>query len=145
MAFSLAFEFPDSDEWQRIFDQTKKAIARAVELTAQALWGYIPREAPVDEGRLAGSFKIQKLSDLSWKIFTNVEYAEAIEKGTAPRVIVPTRARVLVFVVNGKKVFTRRVNHPGSRPNPYVKRSIDATRARAGEFVNRAIRESAAA
>lgn len=145
MAATLAYEFPDSDKWKRIFDQTKAAVERAVELTAQAVWGYIPREAPVDDGVLSGSFQIRKLGDLSWMIYTHVEYAEAVEKGSVPHVIVPRRAKVLIFMVGGKKVFTRRVNHPGTKANPYAKRSIEAARARTSDFVDRAIRETMAA
>lgn len=37
-------------------------------------------------------------------------------KATRPHIIVPRNARVLVFEVQGRTVFTRRVNHPGSTP-----------------------------
>lgn len=43
--------------------------------------------------------------------------------GTQPHVIVPRKGRVLRFVVNGQVVYARRVQHPGTDPNPYL---IDA-------------------
>lgn len=47
----------------------------------------------------------------------NVKYAAIHEFGgqTPPRVIVPRKAAVLAFMVGGKQVFARSVNHPGSK------------------------------
>lgn len=47
----------------------------------------------------------------------DVKYGRIHEFGgqTAPHVIVPTKATVLAFMMSGKKVFAKRVNHPGSK------------------------------
>lgn len=45
----------------------------------------------------------------------NLHYADAVEAGTGPHVITPKRARVLRFTSRGAVVFTRRVNHPGTK------------------------------
>ena len=47
----------------------------------------------------------------------DVKYAAIHEFGgtTSPHVIEPKKASALAFVVGGKQVFARRVNHPGSK------------------------------
>lgn len=52
---------------------------------------------------------------------SDVPYAKHHHNGTRPHVIVPRQAGgVLVFEVDGTRVFTRRVNHPGTRPNRFL-------------------------
>ena len=47
--------------------------------------------------------------------------------GTRPHVIVPRKGRVLRFKTSdGRVVYARKVNHPGTRPNPFL---IDAAKA----------------
>jgi len=41
-------------------------------------------------------------------------------EGAKPHVIVPRRAKVLVFWMGSRRVVTRRVNHPGTKPNRYL-------------------------
>ncbi len=49
------------------------------------------------------------------RVGTWINYALGLEKGTKPHVITPRRRRALRFVVGGREVFARRVNHPGTR------------------------------
>lgn len=52
-------------------------------------------------------------------------YTPYIVDGTRPHTIVPRSARVLHFrTAGGDEVFTRRVNHPGTRPNDFVRRAV---------------------
>lgn len=41
-------------------------------------------------------------------------------EGAKPHVIVPRKAKVLVFWIGSERVVTRRVNHPGTQPNRYL-------------------------
>lgn len=52
-------------------------------------------------------------------------------EGTVPHVIVPRRARRLVFYWPrvGAVVFAKHVNHPGTRPNRYLTNALPAGRA----------------
>lgn len=46
-------------------------------------------------------------------------------KGTKKHMIFPRkRGGVLVFTTHGKKVFTRRVKHPGTKPNNFMARAL---------------------
>jgi hypothetical protein len=47
-------------------------------------------------------------------------------EGSRPHVILPRRAKALAFWPRGSNqlVFAKRVNHPGSKPNPYLRDSL---------------------
>lgn len=55
----------------------------------------------------------------------NTRYAAAHHEGAREHVILPRPENPhgrLVFRVNGRLVFAKKVNHPGNRPNPYLSR-----------------------
>lgn len=52
-------------------------------------------------------------------------YAQIVSGGSRPHIIRPRTAKALRFVINGVVVYTRRVNHPGTRPNPYLTRHLN--------------------
>ena len=55
----------------------------------------------------------------------HTRHAAAHHEGAQPHVILPRPSNPigrLVFRVNGKLVFAKKVNHPGNRPNPYLSR-----------------------
>lgn len=56
----------------------------------------------------------------------DVPYADFHHDGTKPHVILPKRGRFLVFEKGGKTIFARKVNHPGTKPNPFL---VEAARA----------------
>jgi len=47
-----------------------------------------------------------------------------IRGGTKAHIIVPVKAKALHFFVKGREVFTKRVHHPGTKPNPYHERAL---------------------
>jgi len=49
---------------------------------------------------------------------------EILDKGSRPHVIRAKRKKALRFVVNGKVVFRRQVNHPGTRGSGFLTRSL---------------------
>jgi hypothetical protein len=93
--------------------------------------------APQRTGRMAGNIHAQRLqSDFGRYLEGGVGvspanrgrlrgYAQVVSAGSRPHIITPRRARALRFVVAGTVVFTRRVNHPGTRPNDYLTRSLN--------------------
>lgn len=59
------------------------------------------------------------------------EYAVFHHDGTDPHVIEPIRpGGVLSFVWAGERVFFKKVNHPGTKPNPFLKDALDDLRGR---------------
>lgn len=131
----------------RILKHAKDSLSRAMKYAATDVWGNIRRLAPTDTGRLAGSFELEQVDELSWRIFTNVHYALYVHEGTGihgpegrPIEIRPVRKKALYWPGAAHPV--TKVLHPGQKPNPYVTRAIETTSGRVSEFIQRAIRET---
>lgn len=95
-------------------------VARLVESRAKVL-------APVDTGRLRNSIKIRRKLTLrgpGWQVYTNVEYAPMVETGTRPHVIRAKNKKALRFRVGGQTVIVAKVNHPGTRAQPFLSRAV---------------------
>lgn len=60
-------------------------------------------------------------TDMTVSSLDSVKYnlGYLLENGTEPHTIVPKNSKVLVFDINGKTVFTTKVNHPGTKPQPH--------------------------
>ena len=89
-------------------------------------YGYalMSARAPVKSGKLLGSIE-KHVEGLEGSVGPTVPYAVYVEYGTAPHEIRPVFSKVLAFKVNEKMVFTPIVHHPGTKPNPFVSRTIE--------------------
>ena len=78
-------------------------------------------------GKLAASIHIRHSRTAlgqQVKIGSPLNYALAHHEGSKPHVIMPSRAKVLRFSSGGRIIYTRQVNHPGTRPNRYLKDNL---------------------
>lgn len=84
---------------------------------------------PVRSGRLRTSLGVRVEPD---RVIIGPDaqvapYGGFVEFGTRPHVIRPKRSGgVLVFTVGGTKVFARKVQHPGTKAQPYVRPAFQA-------------------
>lgn len=88
--------------------------------------GQAIKEAPYDTGRLRSS--ISSMMDVKAKglraiIQPNVKYAIFVHEGTKPHVIKPRNKKALYW--KGAEHPVKKVNHPGSRPNPFMERALN--------------------
>jgi hypothetical protein len=81
-------------------------------------------EAPERRGDLRRSIH-QRIVGLEGEVTVGASYAVFVASGTSPHLIRPVRARALRFVVNGGVVFSTLVQHPGTKPNPFVRRAAE--------------------
>ena len=132
----------DYSDLEGLPQATAAALDRMGELLGLEVFGNIREEAPVDHGRLAGSFQFQKVAPGVYKVFTNVEYARDVWQGVGPFEIVPIHAEALRFEIGGEVIFAKRVQHPGFEGNDYVGRAVDAAEGRRDEFMTIALREA---
>jgi hypothetical protein len=91
---------------------------------------------PVDTGNLKMSIKVVVLGRGKLEIGPDTlmaPYAWDVEYGTKPHVIEAKPGKVLRFQVGDRTVYTRRVNHPGTRAQPYVRPVIQNWVTRLGE------------
>lgn len=76
---------------------------------------------PWRTGFLVQSFRWQ-LESLSGSWFPTASYAPDVEFGTSPHVIYPVNKEALWWPGLAHPV--KKVNHPGSKPNPYMERIL---------------------
>ena len=84
------------------------------------LSGYQKRGAPVRTGNLRRTIHLASASATSAVTVASANYAAAVELGTRPHVIRPRRRKALRFKGATGIVFAKRVNHPGTRPQPFM-------------------------
>lgn len=91
--------------------------------SANQILAEMESRVPVKTGRLRGSLGIVVGTDRV-TIGPNesiAPYAGYVEFGTKPHDIKPKPGnKYLVFQVNGKTIYARKVHHPGTKPQPYV-------------------------
>ena len=88
-------------------------------------------KAPHKTGALKSSIT-HHASQETLEIVAGVDYAMYQEFGTAsrgefhgaPYTITPKNAQFLVFYVNGKRVVTKKVTHPGIKARPYLRPAV---------------------
>lgn len=84
---------------------------------------------PVDTGKLRTSLRI-KVDPDRVTIGPNEDianYGGYVEFGTKPHTIRPkTPGGVLVFKMNGRTVYTKKVRHPGTKAQPFVRPAFEA-------------------
>lgn len=81
--------------------------------------------APVNTGRLRDSIRFYRDSDGTWVVIADVPYSLVVHQGSRPHPIEPRRAKVLRFPSKGGSVvYTKRVNHPGTRPQPFLTEAL---------------------
>lgn len=96
------------------------------------------KAAPVDSGQLRTS--ITARSTLRGPILTVIVESPLVQaattnSGARPHVIVPRRAKALRFVVGGRTVYAKRVNHPGNKGSHWFDKTMNRwSRAVADEF-----------
>lgn len=105
------------------------ATARAaLQRAALVVEAEAKREAPVKKGLLRRSITSRVVSDTRAEVGTNTTYARPVHEGSRPHIITPKRAKALFW--KGARHPVKSVRHPGNRPNPFMRRAADNSRAR---------------
>lgn len=138
----------DQAQVEKIMSIPKQAGVKAFDYFAQEVWRGFRIEAPVDHGRLAGSFILSKRDDFEYVIQSGVEYALWVAQGTGiygPNkkeiIIEPKVKQCLHFVWQGVEIFAKKAHVKGKKPNPYHERAFQKGESRIDEFIRRALRE----
>ena len=110
-----------------------KLLPLLVKNAAEYAYALMSAKAPVRTGRLLGSVR-KDVRGLEATIGPTVPYAIYVEYGTTPHEIRPVYASVLRFEVEGRIVFTHLVHHPGTRAQPFIRETAEATRDKIPEL-----------
>ncbi|RJQ67337.1 MAG: hypothetical protein C4519_24380 [Desulfobacteraceae bacterium] len=117
-------------ELQAAFKKSPKIIGKELETATKNAGKLILKtekeEVPVRTATLKRSITMD-YRPISVAIYPTVKYALPVHEGSKPHTITPVRKKVLAFKIGGKKVFARRVNHPGNKPNKFVDRTVSKT------------------
>ena len=111
----------------------------------------------VDTGQARDSVRTDlRESGLSGFVGSSVKHARYLEDGTKPHEIVPVRAKALswkprggsvehlvaVANVSGKRVFTMRVHHPGTKARPWLRPAFEKDRPKFLRAIPKAVRKA---
>ena len=105
--------------------------------SANYMKGEMEARVPVRTGRLRQSIQIRVRGDKVY-IGPETEYDAFIEFGTRPHEIRAKKGKALAFKSGGQTVIVKKVNHPGTKAQPYVRPAFEAWRSRLGEDVAKA-------
>jgi HK97 gp10 family phage protein len=106
----------------RVFEaRIPETLDRALEKTSRKVESTASINAPKDTNRLANSSFSRKEGRGRWVVGFSAEYAAPVEFGSEPHIITPNDADALHFFVDGEEVFTKRVEHPGTPAQPYLR------------------------
>lgn len=127
------------EDVQQVPKAGREVMAEAMNLIGQDLWGQVREEAPVDHGRLAGSFTLAARSPLEYVVATNVEYALDVHEGRGPT-DVPFED---IAEWAGRKGLPAgpiwyTITNEGTQENRYGDRAIEETESRVDMLVEKA-------
>lgn len=96
--------------------------------------------SPVDTGQLRNSHRAGPIRVSRGVVTADVEvvqdYALAVHEGSRPHVIRPRRVKALTFKLPGVgRVFAKSVNHPGTKPRPWLLNAARENASRLGFVV----------
>lgn len=117
---------------EQLVAETQRAEQQALEFAGRFALDHV-NKYPAFQPRTgalqaATKFRVVRLGSGRLLKLTNTKaYAAPIDLGARPHVILPKRARFLVFRGrDGGLVFARKVNHPGNRPYKFLYRAHSA-------------------
>lgn len=114
-------------------NEIKERLELALPRIANRIQTELILVCPVDTGRLRSSIKVKPTS--KGIVIWMADYGKFVEFGTPPHTIEPHNKKALAFEVgrierlSGRKkgktmVIVKKVRHPGTRPNPFIRNTI---------------------
>lgn len=145
MAIQITLKINNLEQLQEVYKQApkrmgeelNKAVARSVGMIVQA----VKQEAPVSKasrgpgmvgGNLRQNVRGAMIGVGRGRVSSDAPYSGFVEFGTRPHVIEVKNKRVLAARTAGTRsggqyaIFGRRVNHPGTKANPFFKRGVES-------------------
>lgn len=107
---TVTIKYPDFKKWVKCVNELTVKTGTAIQETAV-------NNAP----RKTGVYQRSIDYDGDKTITANANYSVDIEYGTNAHTIEPVDKKALAFQKNGKTVFAKKVNHPGTKPNPVMR------------------------
>lgn len=103
-------------------NEIKELLRIAFPGIARRMQNELVLKSPVDTGRLRNSIKVISTED--GLLISMVDYGKYVEFGTPPHIITPKEKKALKFKIGTNEIFAKKVKHPGTRPNPFIRTTI---------------------
>jgi HK97 gp10 family phage protein len=126
------------------FDDAIKDMQQRRKMIAEKIGTFVEAEAKhrvsVDTGHLRRSITHKtdhSKNKSSVFIGTNVEYAKVLEEGSEPHETIydkPTHLKI-----NGRWVTVKKIKHPGTKPQPYLKPSVEENIGKIQEMIKKGL------
>lgn len=88
-----------------------------------------------------GNYKSLIAYDNSNMVIAQAQYSADIEYGTQAHIIEPKTKKALSFKLNGKDVVYKKVNHPGTKPNPVMRNAAKQTQKEVPAIIRQIFKE----
>ncbi len=105
-----------------LMSEIERRLKRALPHIAIRVQNELILASPVDTGRLRNSIKV--ISTNEGIVIVMVDYAMFVEFGTPPHTISPKDKKALKFKKGKKNIIVKKVKHPGTRPNPFIRNTL---------------------
>lgn len=119
-----------------------KGIQIAVEKTVLTIERDAKKLAPVNKGTGGGNLRQSirsSVNGLSGLVEVGASYAVPVHEGTRPHVIVPIKKKALANTRTGQ-FFGKRVNHPGTKPQPFLREAVQENETKINNYFTDAIK-----
>lgn len=133
MDFRVAFNARAFHAMQSYPAQTREAIRRSLMEAATLVQERARREHRfrTRTGMLERSIAV-KLEPTNARVFLDrnvARYSGWVHEGTAPHMIFPNKRKALRWVGPNGFVFAKKVRHPGTKPDQFLYKALDNSRA----------------
>jgi len=126
-------EFPTGKNLDSVI---KRVAFDALVTGAEGIIVDIIDETPIKTGTLRRSQTVTPhRARLTVSISANTPYAHALHEGSPPHDIAPDKAKALAFKVGGEVIYRKRVHHPGTKGNPWMRRTVEKKLSTVGKYV----------
>jgi HK97 gp10 family phage protein len=117
------------DTFNRAPEIARKEYLISLERVAAKVVSEAKRNSPVGKGYSGGGNLRQSINYVQnggsgFVVWVNAEYGVYVDQGTRPHLILPRTKKMLAFQINGKWVFAKRVNHPGTKAQPFFTNAV---------------------
>ncbi|MFZ3032258.1 MAG: HK97-gp10 family putative phage morphogenesis protein [Candidatus Moraniibacteriota bacterium] len=106
-------------------------FGKAIQKSALTIQSNAIKEAPVNKatggGNLRQNIRVTSMTKTRAVVTSKAPYSIFVEEGTSPHTIEVKNKRVLANKRTGQ-FFGKKVNHPGTRANPFMRRAVDKSK-----------------
>lgn len=131
-------------------------LVNAQQESARKIWGDVVSTAPMKTGDFISSIEVSDTSVNNGEIKTTIgsrmqvvsnegkayNLGMLLETGTSPHTIYPSNAKYLVFKIDGKLIFTKKVNHPGTKAYNFYHNALEKNKTDYHKNISKAIKEA---